>query len=214
VVCDGGLNKASCVSGAQAQHALVFAEGRRTTTDDEFAHDVRRTTVLAFCRRPTTKDGFLISISTSGLKRSKWWEYVLRFALGGLVTAGAGVVARKCGPSFGGLFLAFPAILAASSTLVEKHERERKEEKGMHGTCRGRHAAGADAAGAAMGSFGLIAFAVFVWKLIPNYRSWLIIAGATLVWAFVSGVIWYLWKCNFLRRMGGGGPHSSESLSK
>jgi len=143
----------------------------------------------------------MISVSTSGIKRGKWWEYVLRFALGGLVTAVAGVLAKKIGPGFGGLFLAFPAILAASSTLVEKHERERKEQKGLHGFYRGRHAAGADAAGAAMGSIGLIAFAVFVWKLLPGQSSWLIIAGATLLWIMVCGVVWFVWKWNPLRRL-------------
>jgi len=143
----------------------------------------------------------MISVSTSGIKRGKWWEYVLRFALGGVVTALAGVLAKKIGPGFGGLFLAFPAILAASSTLVEKHERERKERKGMHGFDRGRHAAGADAAGAAMGSVGLIAFAVFVWKLLPGHSSGLVIAGATLLWIIVCGVVWFVWKWNPLRRL-------------
>lgn len=143
----------------------------------------------------------LVSISTSGLKRAKWYEYLIRFALGGLVTAVASVLAKQFGPSFGGLFLAFPAILVASSTLVEKHEREKKEEKGLHGLYRGRHAAGADAAGAAMGSIGLMAFAVFVWKLLPVHPAWLVIAGATLVWATVSGAVWWTWKRNHPHRI-------------
>jgi hypothetical protein len=142
-----------------------------------------------------------VSIGTSGLKQSKWWEYVLRFALGGFVTAVAGIIAKRFGPSFGGLFLAFPAILAASSTLVEKHERERKEQKGMGGRHRGRHAAGADAAGAAMGSIGLIAFAAFVWKLLPEHTPWLVIAGATGLWALVSVGVWFFWKQNFLHHL-------------
>jgi phosphotransferase system glucose/maltose/N-acetylglucosamine-specific IIC component len=143
----------------------------------------------------------MISISTSALKRSKWWEYVLRFVLGGLVTAIAGLLAKKISPSFGGLFLAFPAILAASATLVEKHERQRKQEKGMHGMYRGRHAAGADAAGAAMGSFGLIAFAVFVWKLLPAHNPGMVIICATLLWMLVCGFVWFMWKKNLLRRV-------------
>src|SRR5207237_10488296 len=113
----------------------------------------------------------IVTISTSGLKRTKWWELLLRFVLGGLVTAVAGILAKKLGPSFGGLFLAFPAILASSVTLVQKHERERKQKKGMNGAIRGRKAAGADAAGAAMGSIALIAFAVVFWKLLPAHTS-------------------------------------------
>ena len=135
------------------------------------------------------------------MKQSRWWEYVLRFALGGAVTAVAGIIAKKCGPSFGGLFLAFPAILAASATLVERHERERKEQKGLGGRHRGRHAAGADCAGAAMGSIGLIAFAVFVWKLLPGNKPWLVITGATLLWTLVSAGVWFFWKQNFLHHL-------------
>jgi hypothetical protein len=143
----------------------------------------------------------LVSVSTSGLKQAKWCEYVIRFSLGGLVTAGAALLAKKFGPEFGGLFLAFPAILAASATLVEKHERERKQEKGLHGVYRGRRAAGADAAGAAMGSFGLMAFAVLVWKFLPNHSAWIVVPSATLVWALVSGAVWWAWKRNFISRL-------------
>jgi Protein of unknown function (DUF3147) len=142
-----------------------------------------------------------VGVSTSGLKRAIWWEYLVRFLLGGLVTASAGMFAKKFGPDFGGLFLAFPAILVASATLVEKHERERKEEQGMGGKYRGRHAAGADAAGAAMGSIGLMAFALCVWKLLPAHTAWLTIAAATLLWALVCASVWLFWKRNILRRL-------------
>jgi hypothetical protein len=143
----------------------------------------------------------LVSVSTSGLKRTKWYEYVVRFVLGGLVTALAGLLAKKIGPSFGGLFLAFPAILAASTTLIEKHEREHKEEKGLRGIYRGRQAAGADAAGAARGSVGLIAFAICVWRLLPAHNSPVIILAATLIWASVAVGVWYVWKRKLLRRL-------------
>jgi hypothetical protein len=143
----------------------------------------------------------LVAVDTSGLKRSKWYEYVIRFSLGGLVTAIAGFLAQQYGPGFGGLFLAFPAILAASTTLVEKHEREAKEEKGFQGKYRGRYAAGADAAGAAMGSLGLMAFAVFVWKALPYLSAWMVISIATLIWALLSTAIWWLWKRNHSRRL-------------
>ncbi len=142
----------------------------------------------------------IVACSTSGLKRTKWWEFLLRFVLGGLVTAGAGVIAKKFGPNFGGLFLAFPAILASSVTLVAKHERERKQQKGMSGVVRGRQAAGADAAGATMGSIALIAFAVCVWKLLPDHNFWLVIGGATLLWGVLCVTVWYLWKQKFMRR--------------
>lgn len=153
--------------------------------------------IATHLRRPS----MIVAFSTSGLKRAKWYEYLVRFALGGLVTAGAGLIAKDISPSFGGLFLAFPAILAASSTLVEKHERERKEEKGLLGKYRGRQAAGADCAGAAMASLGLIAFAIFAWKQLPEHSLPAVMAGATLLWALVSVLIWWLWKRNLQHRL-------------
>lgn len=66
-----------------------------------------------------------ISINLSALKRTKWFEFVIRFSFGGAVTAGAGILAEKYGPAVGGLFLAFPAIFPAGVTLVKKHECKR-----------------------------------------------------------------------------------------
>jgi hypothetical protein len=143
----------------------------------------------------------IVSVSTSGLKHTRWYEYLIRFGLGGFVTAVAALLAKEFGPGFGGLFLAFPAVLAASTTLVEKHECERKHEKGLHGRYRGRQAAGADAAGAAMGSAGLITFAVFVWKFLPARGPSLTLVIATLIWAIVSGLIWWTWKRNYPHRL-------------
>lgn len=100
-----------------------------------------------------------LSLDLSVLQGSTWHEYVLRFIFGGAVTATTGIVAKHFGPEIGGLFLAFPAIFPASATLIEKHERDKKRKAGLHGTNRGREAAGLDAAGAALGSIGLIGFA-------------------------------------------------------
>lgn len=100
-----------------------------------------------------------VKIDPSGLKETTWHEYAVRFVAGGLLTVIAGVIARKWGPGVGGLFLAFPAIFPASATLLEKHERQRKQQKGLHGEKRGVDAAAVDAMGAAMGSLGLVAFA-------------------------------------------------------
>jgi len=72
-----------------------------------------------------------------------------------LITALAGIIAKKFGPGIGGLFLAFPAIFPASATLIEKHEKEKKESLGLKGAARGRNAASIDAAGSSLGSVGL-----------------------------------------------------------
>jgi AraC-like DNA-binding protein len=59
------------------------------------------------------------------------------------------------GPQVAGLFLAFPSIFPASATLIQNQERAKKQRKGLDGEQRGIDAAGADAMGAASGSWGL-----------------------------------------------------------
>jgi hypothetical protein len=71
-----------------------------------------------------------IEINIAALGRSKWYEYLVRFAFGGAVTAIAGMIAKRYGPGVGGLFLAFPAIFPATATLLEKHEKQKKERAG------------------------------------------------------------------------------------
>jgi hypothetical protein len=142
----------------------------------------------------------LIKFTTSGLKRTRWYEFVIRFTLAGLVTAGAGFVSKVYGPSLGGLFLAFPAILAASTTLVARHEQRRKRAHRQNGLIRGRQAAGADAAGATLGSLGLIAFAIVACELLPHHNAAAVIAGAMAIWATLCAVTWWCWKQHPLRR--------------
>lgn len=88
------------------------------------------------------------------------------------------------------MFLAFPAIFPASATLIEKHERERKQKKGLHGEKRGTDAAAIDALGAAMGGVGLVAFAGICWWLLPRYPAALTLSGATIAWLLVSVGAW------------------------
>ena len=103
----------------------------------------------------------IVQFKPSALRQTRWYEYLVRFVLGGVMTAVAGLIAARFGPVIGGLFLAFPAIFPASATLIEKHVRERKEKAGLPGARRGKEAAALDAVGAALGSFGLAAFGLF-----------------------------------------------------
>ena len=110
-----------------------------------------------------------IEIDTSGMGQSRWYEYVIRFVFGGSVTVLAGIVAKRWGPEIGGLFLAFPAIFPATATLIQKHEKQKKVRFGQDATKRGREAAGIDAAGATIGSVGLMAFAIAIWRGLPSH---------------------------------------------
>jgi hypothetical protein len=91
----------------------------------------------------------------SDIKETKPIELGVRFLFRGLCTVAAGLMARRYGPAIGGLFLAFPAILPASATLIQAHEKEKKAQIGSDGTRRGRMSASVDAAGAALGCCGL-----------------------------------------------------------
>jgi uncharacterized membrane protein (GlpM family) len=132
-----------------------------------------------------------MKVNASVIGQTKWYEYAIRFLFGGLITAVAGVIAKKYGPGIGGLFLAFPAIFPASATLIEKHEKQKKEKNGLTGTRHGREAASIDAAGSAMGSVGLFVFALLVWQFAPRYSVGTVLTGATLAWLISSVLIWH-----------------------
>jgi hypothetical protein len=92
-----------------------------------------------------------IGLNRSALRKLRPAELAWRFVLGGAITTAAGLIAELYGPAIGGLFLAFPAILPASLTLVAKHQEDRKRQHGLRGVVRGRHAAALDAFGALLG---------------------------------------------------------------
>jgi hypothetical protein len=135
----------------------------------------------------------IIRLKFSTLRQSRWYEHLVRLVLGGLATVFAGAVAKWAGPSWGGLFLAFPAVFCASSTLIEKHERERKEAKHLKGDRRGQAAAGLDAFGTALGAMGMIAFALTVWFGSDMYPP-IALGLAMAAWVAVAGLAWYLCK--------------------
>ena len=138
-----------------------------------------------------------VSIELSALRKTKWYEYLVRFAFGGAITVLAGLIAKKYGPVLGGLFLAFPAIFPASATLVEKHEREKKKKAGIANTIRGRQAAALDAYGAALGAMGLFFFGIIVWLFLREHKTPLVLFAATAIWTLASVVLWRARKSPF-----------------
>ena len=113
----------------------------------------------------------------SKLKKTKVTEHLLRFLLGGVITAATGIVAHAFGPMIGGLFLAFPAILPASLTLVKDHD--------------GRRCAVEDARGAVLGALGLLAFVAVVLLLGETAVSPAVtLVAAALAWGGASVALW------------------------
>jgi hypothetical protein len=131
-----------------------------------------------------------IAIDLASLRRIKGHEYLTRFLLGGSITVVAGLIAGRCGPVVGGLFLAFPAIFPASASLLDKHERDKKRKAGIPHTIRGRLAVALDARGAAMGSIGLAVFALVVWRLLPQFHAARGLVAGLAAWLVVSAILW------------------------
>ena len=132
-----------------------------------------------------------IRVSPSSLRDGRWYEYLIRFALGGAATVFTGLVSSRYGASIGGLFLALPAIFCASATLIEKHEIRRKRKAGFAGERRGQEAAALDAAGAALGAIGMLTFAIVFWLLVERSVAGAFV-GASLAWLVVSVAAWFV----------------------
>jgi len=131
------------------------------------------------------------SLDFSSLEEGHWWQFAVRFVLGGAVTVCTGLIAQYFGPVVGGLFLAFPAIFPATATLIEGHEREKKCKAGIDGRARGRKAAALDAAGAVLGGWGMLCFGCAAWLALPRYSTVLALVLAAMLWLIVSASLWW-----------------------
>lgn len=117
-----------------------------------------------------------ITIDPERVRVAGWRPLALRFAFGAAMGLIAGVVTLLAGPAVGGVFLASPATLLASLTLVAREE--------------GLHSARDECRGATCGAVGLIAFGLLTalglgrlrWPATPT------LVVATIGWALVSGL--------------------------
>lgn len=104
-------------------------------------------------------------------------EYLVRFAFGFLISVIAAVIGEAAGARVGGLFLAFPAILPATLTLVERQD--------------GIGQALSDVRGATLGAIGMIAFAI-VMVAVVRHAPGIALVAALLAWVLVSGLAYLL----------------------
>jgi uncharacterized membrane protein (GlpM family) len=105
-------------------------------------------------------------------------DYIIRFCFGAAISLVAGLVGMKFGPRLGGVFLAFPAILPASLTLIAKKE--------------GDDRAAGDSIGAVLGAIAMIAFAVIVSLWVVRLGVVLALAIALAVWLVVAVALYGL----------------------
>lgn len=119
-----------------------------------------------------------MKLAARQLKETHAWEHGVRFAFGGVIAVLTGLVGRAWGPTLAGLFLAFPAILPASLTLVQQHD--------------GRAQAIDDARGARLAAIGLWAFAGVVLALAGQTPPPIVLISATLAWLGVALCLWFV----------------------
>lgn len=132
------------------------------------------------------------TLDLSSLKTAQWWEFAVRFFLGGAVTVCTGLIARRFGPVIGGLFLAFPAIFPATATLIARHETQKKSQAGIRDPARGRKAAALDAAGAVLGGWGMVCFGCAAWLTLARRPTTFALALAAMLWLIVSASLWWV----------------------
>jgi hypothetical protein len=99
-------------------------------------------------------------------------ELAIRFIAGALTSVAAGVVTLVFGPRVGGVFLAFPAILAASLTLIEQEEDSANARE--------------DARGAMIGGIAMAAFAGIAAITFLKLNAAVALALATVGWFVVA----------------------------
>jgi hypothetical protein len=106
-------------------------------------------------------------------------DYLIRFAFGASFSLVAGVVTLIFGAQVGGIFLAFPAILPATLTLVEGKEGAKRADKA--------------AGGAVLGAVALIGFAAIAYLLMTTSVSVALVL-ALLGWS-AAALLLYLTGC-------------------
>jgi uncharacterized membrane protein len=121
------------------------------------------------------------ALRPSKLKDVRPRDLLIRFIAGAVTSICAGAVTLGLGARVGGLLLAFPAILAASLTLIEQDEDAAEARE--------------DARGAVMGGLALAAFAAVAALTLPGLSGPISLLLATAAWVLVAvGGYFMLWR--------------------
>ena len=112
------------------------------------------------------------------LRAAKPRDYAIRFALGATVSIGAAIAGKTVGARFAGMFLAFPAILPASLTLIQEKEGTRRADR--------------NAIGAVLGGAALVLFAMTAELTLRRIEPYLAVTLALSAWVVVSLTLYAL----------------------
>ena len=117
-------------------------------------------------------------LDTGVIRKRSPSDYITRFAFGAGIAGAAAIVGAVLGARAGGLLLAFPAILPAALTLIERKD--------------GRHEATVDATGAILGAFALIGFALAAAWALPRFSAGIALALACATWVVLAAALYVL----------------------
>jgi hypothetical protein len=131
-----------------------------------------------------------VHFDRSAVSKCKPAELGIRFVFGFVVSVVAGLVSLGAGDRAAGMFLAFPAILPATLTLIERKDGEARAE--------------GNAAGAALGAVAMCAFAVVSWALLDVVPSVVAELLALAVWAVAAVSLFLLARRLVVGRREGG----------
>ena len=116
-----------------------------------------------------------VGINLRAVRRPGWPQLTVRFAFGAAIAIAAGLLGMRFGARVGGVFLAFPAILPAALTLLER--------------AGGVTETGVDAVGAGLGAAAMLVFSLTIlWlgRRVPPAAAVVIAAG---VWMIVAAAL-------------------------
>lgn len=129
-------------------------------------------------RRIVLEAGQKVEIDPGQVARIAVSSLALRFAFGAGISVAAGLIGIFLGPKVGGLFLAFPAILPASLTLIANKDGLREAE--------------IDSLGATMGGVALFAFALIAAGGIAMVGALPALGAALGAWVVVALALYFL----------------------
>ena len=134
---------------------------------------------------------FIPRFQPGRIKEVRFRDYAIRFAFGGTISVVAALIGAVLKEPIGGIFTAFPAIMLASLTLIDKAED--------------REHASYDAVGAALGAVGFIACAFFISRTLGQWPVAASLGMGILIWLVVSVGLYALYALvASLRRKGEG----------
>jgi hypothetical protein len=116
------------------------------------------------------------SFDAGKASKAKPRDLLIRFAAGGLTSIASGLVTFAFNARVGGILLAFPAILAASLTLIEQQEDSVDARE--------------DARGAIAGGVALAVFAAVAAVSFAHIAGALALAVAALAWLVTAGLLY------------------------